>query len=84
MKIKLSQYTPRKAEGTIIITKVIILTRKIILEDQAKIYLNSDVIHVMREDTLPEIVIKIRMTLKRRRTTKEDIMLTRDDFKNPP
>ena len=28
MKIKLSQYTPRKEEGKIIITKVIILIRK--------------------------------------------------------
>ena len=30
----------------------------------------------MREDTFPKIVLKIRMALKRRRTTKEDIMLT--------
>ena len=30
---------------------------------------------VMREDTLPEFVLKIRMALKRR-TTKENIMLT--------
>ena len=76
MKIKLSQYTPRKAEWAIIITKVSTLTKNITLEDQAKIYLNSDAIHLMREYTLPEIVLKIRMDLKIRRTTKENIMLT--------
>ena len=57
--------------------------RKITLEDLVEIYLNSDAIHVMREDTLPEIVLKIRMALKRR-TTKEDIMLTLQRMMNLP
>ena len=70
MNIKLSQYTPRKEEGTIIILKVRILTRKITLED-----LNSDVLLVMRNDTMPVIVLEIRVTLTRRRT-KENIILT--------
>ena len=68
MKIKLSQYTPRKEEGTMIIPKVGILTRKITLEYLTEIYLNSDVLLVMREDTFPEIVLEIRVTLTRRRT----------------
>ena len=74
MKIKLSQHTPRKLEGTTIIPKVSILTRNITLEYLAEIYLNSDTIHVMRKDTLPEIVPEIKVALTRR-TTKEDIML---------
>ena len=72
MKIKLSQYTPRKTEGTIIIPKVSNHTR-ITLEE---IYLVSDALHVMRKDTLPETVPEIKVALKRRRTTKEDIILT--------
>ena len=51
------------------------LTRKITLEDLTEIYLNADVLLVMREDTLSEIVLEIRVTLTRRRT-KENIMLT--------
>ena len=69
------KYTPRRVEGTIIIPKVSILTRKIILEDLTEIYLNSDVLHALREHTLPEIVLEIQVTLIRRRT-KENIMLT--------
>ena len=70
MNIKLSQYTPRKAEGTIIILKVRILTKNITLED-----LNSDVLLAMRKDTMPEIVLEIRVTLTRKRETRKDIML---------
>ena len=73
MKIKLSQYNLRKAEHTI--TKVSTPTRKITLEDLAEIYLNSDAIHVMKEDTLPEIVLETKMALTRRRETRKDIML---------
>ena len=76
MKIKLSQYTPRKEEGTIIIPKVSILTKKITLEDLPEIYLNSDAIHVMKNDTLPNIVLVTKVALKIRSTTKEDFMLT--------
>ena len=76
MKINLSQYTPRKSEGTFIIPKVSILTRNITLEDIAEIYLNSDVLLVMREDTMPEIVLEIRVTLTRKMETREAIMLT--------
>ena len=78
MKIKLSQYTPRKTEGTIIIPKVSIHT-KITLED---IYLVSDATHVMRKDTSPKTVPETKEALKRRRTTKEDIMLTLQKMMN--
>ena len=76
--MKLSQHTPRKSKGsTIISIKVSIHTiiRKITLEDLAEIYLMSDAIHVMRNDTSPEIVLEIKVALTRTRTTKEDIML---------
>ena len=72
MKINLSQFNPRKAEEALITPKIRNSTRKITLE---KIYLNSDVIHVMKEDTLPKIVLEIRLILIRRRETREDIML---------
>ena len=61
--------------GTIIITKVSTLTRKITLEDLTKIYLVSDALHVMIKDTSPETVPETKEVLKRRRTTKEDIIL---------
>ena len=38
----------------------------------------------MRNDTLPEIVLKIRMSLKIRRTKKENIMLTLQRMMNLP
>ena len=76
MKIKLSQYTPRKTKGTIIITKVSILTRKITLEYLAEICLMSDAIHMMRRDTSLDIVLEIKVALTRRRRTEEDIILT--------
>ena len=50
--------------------------RGIIVEDPEEIYLMSNAIHVMRRDTSPEIVLEIEVALTRRRTTKEDIMLT--------
>ena len=72
MKIKLSQYTPRKAEEALITPEVRTSTRKIKLEN---IYLNSDAMHVMKEDTLPKTVLETRLTLIRRRQIREDIML---------
>ena len=75
MKIKLSKYTPIKVEGTIIIPKVSILTKEITLEDQARIYPNSNAIHVMREDTMLEIVLETKITLTRIRETREETML---------
>ena len=47
----------KKRIRAFIIPKVSILTRKITLEDLAKIYQNSDAIHVMRKDTAPKIVL---------------------------
>ena len=82
MKIKLSQYTPRKEEQTI--TDVSTLTRKITLEDLPEIYLNSDAIHVMKNDTLPEIVLEIKVALTRRKTTKEYIILIVQRMMNLP
>ena len=70
VKIKISQYTLRKLEWTIIITNVRTLTRKITLEDQ-----NSGAIHVMKEDTLQEIVLETKIDLSRRRETRKYIML---------
>ena len=84
MKIKLSQYTPRKADWTIIIPKVSIITRKITLENITKIYLNTDALHVMKEDTLQEIVPRIGIDLTRIRTTKEYSMLTLQRMMNLP
>ena len=55
MKTKFSQYTPRKAEETLINPKVSTSTRKITLEE---ICLESDVIHVMRKDTMLENVLE--------------------------
>ena len=66
----------KKTEGTIIIPKVIILTRKMTLEYLIEIYLNIDAIHVMREDTLSKIVLQTKAALTRRREIKEDIMIT--------
>ena len=83
MKIKLSQYTPRKAEGTIITPKVSILTRKVTQENLTKIYLNSDVLLVMRKETMPEIVLEIKVTLTRREI-REDIMLMLQSMMNLP
>ena len=44
----------------------------------------SDAIHVMRKDTSPEIVPEIEVAPTRRRTTKEDIMLTLQRMMNLP
>ena len=66
MKIKLSQYIPRKIEGTIIMTEVSIHTR-ITLEE---IYLVLDALHVMRKDISIETVPKEKVALKRRRNRK--------------
>ena len=69
MNTKLSQSTPRKPEGTIITPKVIIH----ILEET---YLLSDATHAMRKDTYPNIVLKTKVVLTRKRETRKDIMLT--------
>ena len=57
--------------------------QKITLENLTKTYLNTDALHVMREDTLQEIVPIIRGALTRRKT-KEDIMLTLQRMMNLP
>ena len=69
MKIKLSQYTPRKE---VLITPKVSTSTKITLEN---IFLESDVIHVIRKDTMLENVLETKMSLTRRRETREDIML---------
>ena len=84
MKIKLSQYTPRKPEGTIITTKVSILTKKVTQENLTEIYLNSNVLLVMREDTMPEIVLETKVALTRRREIREDIILMLQRMMNLP
>ena len=67
MKIKFSQPTPRKPEGTII-------TPKIIFHTLEEIYLLLDVTHVMRKDTYLNNFLT-KGTLTRKTETKEDIML---------
>ena len=66
MKIKLSQYTPRKPEEVLITPEVSTLT-KITLENNC---LESDVIHVTRKDTMLENVLETKMSLTRRRETR--------------
>ena len=66
MKIKLSQYIPRKLEGTIIIPEVSIHIR-ITLEE---IYLVSNALHAMRKDTSPDSIPETKVSLTRRRKTK--------------
>ena len=73
MKIKLSQYNPRKAEQNI--TKVSTLARRKTLENLTNIFLSSFDIHVMKEDTLQEIVLETKIDLTRGRETRKDIML---------
>ena len=80
MKIKLSQYTSRKEKETLITPKVSTSTSKITLEE---IYLNLDVIHVMKNDTLQETVLKAKIALTRRET-REDIMLMLQRMLNLP
>ena len=62
MKIKLSRYTPRKTEGTIIVPKVSTNTR-ITLEE---IYLVSYATHVMREDTSQDTIPETKVVLWRK------------------
>ena len=81
VKIKLSQFTPRKVEEELITPKVRILIIEIILE---RTYLDQDVIHVMRQVTLQKTVLRTRTTLIRRRGTNEDIMLMLQRMMNHP
>ena len=76
MKIKLSLFTPREPEGTIITPKV----RSHTLEH---ICLPLDVTHVMRKVTYPNSSL-IKGTERRRRKTREDIMLMLQNMMNLP
>ena len=76
MKIKLLQPTPRKPKGTIITTKVSLIT-------QEDIGLQLDVIHVMRKVTYPNSVLT-KGTQRRRRETREYIMLVLQRRMNLP
>ena len=81
MNIKLSQFTPRKEEENLITPKVRTFTINITLE---RTYLDWDVIHVMKEDTLQNTALRTRATLIRIRGTKEDIMLMMQRMMNLP
>ena len=72
MKIKLSQYNPRNPDPSI--TEVSTLITGITLES-LEIGLSSFAIHVMKNDTLIEIVLRKKVALTRRREAREDIML---------
>ena len=80
MKIKLSQYTPRKTKETIIITEVSIHIR-ITLEN---IYLAFDALHVMRKDTSTNSIPETKVALTRRRETREDIIIILQRMMNLP
>ena len=87
MKIKLSQHTPGITKGSTLITrKERIITKiiKITLEDLREIYLMSYAIHVMRNETSLEMFPELEVDPIRRRTTKEDIMLTLQRMMNLP
>ena len=76
MKIKLLPPTPRKPKGTIITPKVRLIT----LEE---IGLLLDVIHVIRKVTYPNYVLT-KGIQRRRRETREDIMLMLQRMMNLP
>ena len=76
MKIKLSQPTPRKPKWTIITPKVSLIT----LEE---IRIMLDVTHVMRKVTYPNTSLT-KGTQRRRRETREDIMLMLQRMMNLP
>ena len=80
MKIKLSQFTPRNPEEVLITPEVRPFTN-ITLE---KICLRSDVIHVTRKEIMLENVLETKLFLKRRRETREDIMLMLQSMMNLP
>ena len=77
VNIKISCYTPSQPKEDLITPEVSTLT-KITLEN---ICLKSDVIHVMKYNTLQEIVLKDRI---RKRATKEDIMFMLQRMMNDP
>ena len=81
MKIKLSQYNPRNPDPTI--KKVSTLITGITLES-LEISLSSFAIHVMKNDTLLEIVLRTKVVLTRRREAKEYIMLMLQRMMNHP
>ena len=66
-----SRYTLRKPEE-VLITPEASPFIKITLENS---FLESDVIHVTRKDTMLENVLETKMSLTRRKETGEDIML---------
>ena len=88
MKPKLSQHTQRGmiTRGcTTTVRKKNTTTRiREVTLNPEEIYLPVDAIHVMRRDTSPKIVLEIKVALTRRRTTKEDIMLTLQRMRNLP
>ena len=69
MRIKLSQYNPKNSKQTIIKVSTFIL------EDLTRVYLNLDALHVMKDDTMLEIVLGTKMALTRRREIRKYIML---------
>ena len=69
MNINLSQYNPRREKQTIIKVSTFII------EYLTRIYLNLDALHVIKEDTMIETVLRTKMALTRRKETRKDIML---------
>ena len=81
MNIKLSQYNLIKPN--LATTEVSTLIKGITLES-LEIGLSSFAIHVMKEDTLLEIVLETKVALTRIRETREDIMLMLQRMMNLP
>ena len=81
MKIKLSQYNPRNPDPATTEVSTLI---KIITLESLDICLNAFAIHVMKEDTFLEIVLRTKVALTRRRETREDIMLMLQRMMNLP
>ena len=80
MKIKLSEYNPKNLDPTIIEASTLI---KGITLEILEISLSSFAIHVMKDDTLLEIVLITKVALTRRET-REYIMLMLQRMMNLP
>ena len=81
VNIKLSQYNPRNPD--LATTEVSTLIKEITLES-LEIFLSTFSIHVMKEDTLLDIVLETKVSLTRRRETREDIMIMLQRMMNLP
>ena len=78
MKIKLSQYNPRRTKQIITELRILILINLIRIDP------DSNDSYVMKKDTMLKNVLRTQMSLTRRRETREDIMLMLQKMMDPP